>query len=370
MWLVGLAVVLTGLYRPDFGVYMALSAGTAIVLHSRQIIPPKQKLIDLLYFGGILMVLASPWLIFVTLGGGLRDYLYYSTIGGAVAGSGMSLPLFLPNDPLSFQNLGAVATIVFNLIPAISLIMMLRQRNKMDSDMVTKLSVLILASQLTLIQGWHRTGWEHLLQAIPTTFILLAYLFKRIQISFWSKDRFLSLIGLIMGVGLLSSVLIYRLPNLEKISVTRTLNDLKVFSLQRDQFTQLLIQQYPKSPLLRAMNYIRTCTEPNDKIIAWPYLIDFYYFTDRPLGGRLKAIGPIFRDAAQEEATVQNMEADDIDFFILLPHPFTPTELNIQDYAPIISEYLEETFVPIQQFGRITIHINHNRQPIVTCPIQ
>jgi hypothetical protein len=282
----------------------------------------------------------------------------------------MSLPLTFSSDLLSFQNLGTVATIVFNLIPAISLIIMLRQRNKMDSDLVTKLSVLIVASQLTLIQGWHRTGWEHLLQAIPTTFILLAYLFKRIQLSFWDKNRFVSLIGLVSGIGLLSSVLIYRFPNLEKISVTRTLNDLQVFTLQRDQFTELLIGQYPKSPLLRAMNYIRTCTEPNDKIIAWPYLIDFYYFTNRPLGGRLKALAPTFSGPDEEQMVVRDMQADDIAYLIFRPHVFNPTIPDTRDYAPIISEYLEETYIPIQKYGQISIYINGERQPPVDCSVR
>ena len=370
LWLVGLAVVLTGLFRPDFGAYLTLSAAAAILLRSTQTFTFKQKLVDLLYLAGIIIAVASPWLIFVTAGGGLRDYLYFSTIGGAVAGSGMSLPLLFSPDFLSLESFHYMATIAFNLIPGLTLIVMLRRKHMMDSDVVSKLSVLIVASQLTLIQGWHRTGWDHLLQSVPTTFILLAYLFKHIQLSLRDNARFISLIGLGIGAGLLSIMLIYRLPDLDRISVARTSNDLKAYRLQRDQFTKLMIERYPKSPLMRAMNYIRTCTNPNDKIIAWPYLIDFYYFTDRPLGGRLKGLGPIFNGADDEEAVVRDMETEDIAYYIFQPKRFSPTMLNIRDYAPIISEYLEETFVPIQQFGRIIIHINHNRQPIVSCPVR
>jgi hypothetical protein len=239
----------------------------------------------------------------------------------------------------------------------------------MDPRSLSKLSVLVVASQLTLLQGLHRTGWEHLLQAIPTTFILLAYLFKHIQLSFWSKSRFVSLIGLGLGIGLLSATLIYGLPNLEGISPARTLNSLKVYSLRRDQFTALLIRRNPKVPLLTAMNFIRTCTKPNDKIIAWPYLIDFYYFTDRPLGGRLKGVGPVFSGAKDEEVVVHNMEADDITFFVYRPKSFSPTTSRIEDYAPIIAKYLETTYIPIQQFGKITIYIHHNRQPVVDCDV-
>jgi hypothetical protein len=370
MWLVGLAVVLTGLYRPDFGAYMALSAATAIILRSKKTFAFKQILIDLIYFGGILIVLASPWLIFVTLGGGLRDYLYYSTIGGIVTSSGMSLPLLFSPDFLSLESFNYVATIAFNLIPGLMLIVMLRRKHRMDSDVVLKLSVLIVASQLTMIQSWHRTGWEHLLQAIPITFILFAYVFKRIQLSFWGKGRFVSLIGLVLGVGLLSSVLIYRFPNLDRISVTRTLNDLKFYRLERDQFTRALIKKYPTSPLLRAMNYIRTCTEPNDKIIAWPYLIDFYYFTNRPLGGRLKALAPTFSGPDEEQMVVRDMQADDIAYLIFRPHVFNPTIPDTRDYAPIISEYLEETYIPIQKYGQIIIYINKERQPPVDCSVR
>ncbi|MBI5825664.1 MAG: hypothetical protein HZB18_16675 [Chloroflexi bacterium] len=368
LWMVGLAVVITGLFRPDFGIYMILSAAIAMLFQKNFTI--KKNFVNLFYFCGILLVIASPWLIFVGTQGGLQDYLYNSTIGMVTTGVGMSLPVSVSQDILSLKNLQLLAKIAFNLIPALSLFVFFLDSHAPDLSTRPILFALIVASQLTLIQGLHRSDYEHLLQAVPTTFILLAYLLKHAANLFTTKKNMLSLIGLGLGIGLLSIMLFFSLPKWKDISMSKTLNNLALYNLRRDQFTEGLIQQYPNSDLLQAMNFIRKCTNPDDKIITWPYLVDFYYFTNRPLGGRLKAIGPIFTGSSDQEVVVHDMKTDDILFYVYRPMAFSPTAREIRDYAPIVANYLEETYVPVEKFGNIIVHIRHDNESSFICPSQ
>lgn len=368
LWPAGLAVTITGLFRPDFGVYMIVS--TAIAMLSQQHFTIRKRLMDLLYFFIILLVCASPWLIFVTLRGGLQDYLYNSTIGMVTTGAGMSLPVSVSEDFFSLQNLQLMAKIAFNLIPGLSLFIWFLNRRAVDSSTSSMLFALIAASQLTLIQGLHRSDYGHLLQSIPVTFVLLAYLFKHGDRLSMVKNNILPLIGVGLGVGLLSVMLFFSLPEWRSISMSKTLTQLTVYNLPRDRFTGSLIKRSPNSNLLQAMNFVRTCTKPDDKIIAWPYLVDFYYFTDRPLGGRLKSIGPFFKGSDDQEVAVQDVQTDDVSFYIYRPMTFNSTARNIQDYAPIVADYLEETYIPIKNFGDIVIYIKRDMEPAFTCSIQ
>lgn len=368
LWMVGLAVVITGLFRPDFGIYMILSAAIAMLFQKNFTI--KKKIVNLFYFCGILLVIALPWLIFVTIKGGLQDYLYNSTIGMVTTGVGMSLPLSVSQDILSLQNLQLIAKIAFNLIPGLSLFVFFLDSHVPDTSTRPILFALIVASQLTLIQGLHRSDYEHLLQAVPTTFILLAYLLKHAANLFTAKKNVFPLIGLGLGIGLLSIMLFFSLPKWEEISMNKTLNYLAVYNLRRDLFTESLIKRYPNSNLLQAMNFVRTCTKSDDKIIAWPYLVDFYYFTNRPMGGRLKSIGPFFKGSDDQETAVQDVQADDVSFYIYRPMVFNPTARNIHDYAPIVAKYLEETYIPIKNFGDIIIYVKRDIGPAFICSIQ
>ena len=364
--LVALGVVMTGLFRPDFGIYMVICI--AITLLARPVINMRQRFFDLLCLACIILIFAFPWLALLSIKGGLSDYIYASTINAASHASGMSLPLTASENMFSKEYIQFLVKIAFNFIPGISLILFVRRKNSMDLTTRSRLLAIIIAAQLTLIQGLHRSDWGHFLQSIPMTFVLLAYLIKQAILSVSRKNIFFPFIGLGTSIGLLVAMVLFSLPAWGNISIKDTWQSLKSYDLPRAQFVNSLIQKYPENEILQVMDFIRNCTSPGEKLIAWPYLLDFYYYTDRPLGSRYIGLSPGFFSAQKYQMrAIKELADEEVRFFIYRPITFTATAINISDYVPLIAKYLDQTYIPLRQYGDITIYVRHNTKPFPAC---
>lgn len=366
LWMTALAVVVTGLYRADFGGYMAICSSVGILtVPSRTL---RSRIWDVLHFGGAAVIIASPWLIFLLTRGALGSYLYASTIASSETAAGMSTGFSFSQNSPGLANLQTSAALVFLLTPATAFLLLLRQRHLMEQTQWSKVVALTAASQLSMIQALHRSDFAHLLQALPLTIVLLAWLLIQEPGHWRSIHGMPTLAGRILLVASLGAVLFMALPPWKDVSIRNSVARSKMYSLQRNEFMDALIARYRNNAALEAMNYVRSCSDPSVEILAWPYLLNFYYFTDRPFGSLVMALSPgYFTSDEYQRLIVQDLQARQAPLFIFQPLKFTARTENMEDYTPVVAEYLKATYVPERKFSNITIYVNRHSATGLRC---
>ncbi len=177
VWALGFAIALAGLFRPDFGAFAALTGIAAVAL--RPAPGPAVRLWRILGLLGAVLACATPWLLWVGVRGGLGEYIADSIVGAPRHAAGMALPLPVLHGPES-THAGATALLAafvfFAVLPLAAVVVLLFRRVAVDVGERARVLTLVVLAQATLLQAAHRSEVQHLLQAIPASFVLVAWL--------------------------------------------------------------------------------------------------------------------------------------------------------------------------------------------------
>ena len=308
LFLLAVCVTIAGLYRPDQGAYAFVVAALAVLLAERKIVRA------LVMLPAMILIAASPWLIFLIVRGGLKNYLLDSSVGAAEHAAGLSLPFPRPNFSQSFSsvaNLSASAFFVWWMIPVLATVVLLFRYQRFDRDRRTMILVTIVYAFLCLLQSAHRSDPGHLIQAIVPCYVLVAFLVK-MALSFSSGPRAIG--GLVAVAGLAAAMMISICAEYSGGWIASpnwgVMHDYAYFYAHRPAtYVARLRATYPALPYLQLIDFVETQTPPHGRFLAMPFMTTLYYLTQRPFAGGQMLLAPgYFSDAADQNKMVETLQ--------------------------------------------------------------
>ncbi|MGE4605655.1 MAG: hypothetical protein AAEJ52_02815 [Myxococcota bacterium] len=366
--LLAVAVAVAGLFRADFGVYCAL--GAFIAVGTRPAPSTAVRLRRVASLALAVFLCATPWLVFVAIRGGLSDYLFDSIGASAVVARVFALPFpgFNPHL-IPFYRAENALPILFplvNLVPSAALGVLIATRGRFAAEQRAQLFCALAIAQGTLVQSLHRSDYWHLLQAIPASFVLWAWLAglafpagalgnRPTRAGF---SRMLAAAGLVVLYGTLAT---HDWPGLDVVSKWR---HLRLHSSSRAEVLVHAEREDLRRGPVDLVLYVRECVEPSQRILALPRLMSIYYTSGRPFGGGQMLVAPGYFTAPEDQQRmVESLQSDGTVLLIDIPHyRYDGRDENRTDlYAPIVADYLRESFVPVRRFGEAVVGVHRDR---------
>jgi hypothetical protein len=287
----------------------------------------------------------------------------------------MSLP-FLRFDPaLPFHAPGNATFLLFvgfYAVPPVALVAALGTGLCAEVTERRRIVTAAVLAQMVLLHAAHRSDYQHLVQVIPPGLVLLAWLAGRAfafrPIAF-ATTRVpgrpgLAAITLMLAVPACVGVQVEGWP---RVDLRQAVETARLHAMPLDRMLAHLSAAQPENPLLEAVEYVRRCTAPTDRVVALPPLLGLYYFADRPFAGGQPAWSPGFFSAAADQrawiARVRRQRPRVVVGDLGSGFDGRP-ERSFAVYSRLVSEYISTRFVPIGAFGSIVV-----RAPVETAHV-
>lgn len=353
-------VVITGLFRADFGGFAALAALVAIASRPE---PFPARVRHVAGFLALAVLCLAPWVAWLTLRGGLGTYLVDTILVGPGHAAEMALPFprFDASAPLSADNALFLLYACYYALPAIAVGVALWPGVCPERSERRKIITAAVLAQAVLLHAAHRSDYSHLLQAIPVDYVLLAWLAgKALSRLGGTATGFvgrvaLAVLGVALAVSLWAGVRVGGWPS---PYAGQGLAALRYHAMERGELLGYLAATAPDDSRVQAIQYVRRCMSAGDRIVALQPWTALYYFGDRMFAGGLPNWSPGFfnRDSDQTRwiETVRRQHARLIlgDFSRQLD---ARPERTFSAYSPLVAAYVAEHYAPIGSFGPIVV---------------
>lgn len=354
-------VVVTGLFRADFGAFSAIAAGTAMLTAPQPLRTRARALAQLL---GLELVIVSPWVLWLAIHGAVGSYLVdtFLVAPGHAAAMSLPFPQFDSNASLlAANNAVFLLYVCYYALPAIAVAAVFWPGVCPDRTERRKVITTAVLAQAVLVHAAHRSDYSHLLQAIPVGFVLLAWLAGRalryrapVQMPQVVTRAAAAALAVAVGLSVWAGVRVGGWPS---PYAGMGLAAIGVHALPRDEMLAYLSATHPDDPRLQAVQYLQRCTAAGERIVALPPW-GLYYFADRMFAGAQPNWSPGFFSAAADQQrwidTVQRQNVPLIlgDFSRMLDGR---AERTFETYSALVSEYVDKQYVPIGSFGPIVV---------------
>lgn len=356
------AVVVTGLFRADFGAFGAIAACTAIAV-GPQLVQGRAR--ALAQFSGLGLLIVAPWVVWLAVHGAVGSYLVDTFLVAPGHAEAMSLPF--PHfdfgaSLLSADNAVFLLFACYYALPVVTVAAVLWPGICPDRIERRKVITAAVLAQVVLVHAAHRSDYSHLLQAIPVAFVLLAWLAGR-ALRYGAAMHVPPLMtraaAVVFAIALAVSVWAgVRVGGWPSPYAGRGLAAIRVHALPRDQMLAYLSATHPDDPRVQAAQYLQRCTGAGERIVALPPWTSVYYFADRMFGGAQPNWSPGFFSAEADQKrwidTVQRQHVSLIlgDFSRPLDGR---AERTFEAYSALVTQYVATEYVPIGSFGPIVV---------------
>lgn len=309
MLLVAAGAVVTGLYRPDMGAYVTVSSFIAVALARDDW---NGRLRGCVALALLMMLVCSPWLIFLITRHGLLAYVVDSTIGSATQAKGLALPFPFPRARLAWNapyNLQAYTFLLWWSLPLIAGLILLAGWSRIELTLRRRAVVVVAMSALCLIQSAHRSDYNHLIQALAPSYVLAAFVVSQLM------ESFAQLTIIRAGVAVMALMLAGLSVFTGAATGSLGAGTIAVFShyarfhfRDRAEFVVRSGRRDPANTFVRLTQFIAANTKPGERILAIPFLPTLYYFSGRPFAGRQMLIAPgYFSQEKDQRRMIQAM---------------------------------------------------------------
>jgi hypothetical protein len=308
MLLAAASIVVTGLYRPDMGAYAAVSGALAVAL-ARQ--TWSKRVTGLCQLGGFVLLVCSPWLVFLISRHHLIDYLRDSTFGAANQAQGLSLPFPRPTTQLPWNsptNLEAYTFLIWWSLPLVGAAILLTRGRQLDAMTRNRGVVTVAFAGLCLLQSAHRSELHHLMQSLAVSYVLAATVVSQLIDIFPSIAwrRLVSLIALALGGTSVAAGA--TIGSISGGSIKSVASYPRFYFCDRAEFVHRLDEKDPANEYVQLVRYIDAHTAPGDRILAVPFMPTLYYFADRQFAGGQMLVAPgYFSSDADQRRLVQTL---------------------------------------------------------------
>jgi len=367
-WLIScIVIVLTGLFRQDYGVYAVVVGALVIVWRYNG--DARGKLRELLKYIVTLFLIASPWLLFLQLNGSLYTYFYTSIIVAPHAVLSIAKPLEAYDFRASVftkTNVTFIYFWFFNMLPTIGLATLwFNRQNYIKEEHIRVLSLIVL-SELAMVQSMHRTDYSHVLQAIPMALVLYGWLAENIWQKLREGNKSIRVLAVMGGVGWLF-IAGLTFPELIQsrihlLTFAKHIRNLSVYTEDRPDYV-LAVEAGNPTETTQVIRYIMKCSTDTDRIIAYVRSTNLYYMTNRRFGGGIMSVNPGLLSSDEEKFVIETLENQQPIIFVDRPE-FTYTgnvETQFGNYATDLHDYLYAHFTEVERFGALSVLVNRSR---------
>jgi hypothetical protein len=355
-WLLAAAVAATGLYRADVGVFAAIAAAAVPLTRAA---PAAARLRSTLGLGLAVSACASPWLVWAAWRGGLVRYFSQTISGSLGIAAGMSVPFprFDASRAIASIESGVfLSFVVFLALPALALLVMVAT-SPVDRPTFRKIVSAALLAQGCLVQALHRSDHDHLVQALPTSLVLGAWIAGRLLARLHSRTGVLA--GVFTFAGAIASPLLLVATHQVQqptFRIATILERLGVYAQRPADVLAYIERLHPGLWIAELTRYARTHSEPGQRILALPSpLQNVYYFAERPFAGGQLVIAPgAFSSEQDQRALVERLEREPLALVLDMPLWSLEglEERKARSFAPILWAYLTQRFPEVKAFGR------------------
>ncbi len=365
LWaLAGLAatVVITGLFRADFGAFSAIAACTAVVT-APEPLRARARALALLLALGVLMI--SPWVVWLALHGAVASYLVDTFLVAPGHAAAMSLPFPRFDATTSIfaaDNAVFLLYACYYALPAVAVGAVLWPGVCADRHERRKLITAAVLAQAVLVHAVHRSDYSHLLQAIPVGFVLLAWLAGRaldrsraVQMPRGVGQAVGAVFALAVAVSVWAGV---RAGGWPSPYAGLGLAAIRVHALPRHEMLSYLSATHPDDPRLQAVQYLQRCTAAGDYIVALPPWVGVYYFANRRFGGGQPNWSPGFFSAeADQKRWIETVQGQHVQLILgdFSRNLDGRAERTFDTYSALVTEYVATEYLPIGSFGPIVV---------------
>ena len=367
--LLAAAVTATGLFRADFGAFAGLAAVVAIGTQSTAL---AERIGRLARFLALVLLFASPWLIWLGVRGGLPTYVADTLLNGPRHATAMALPFprYDAARPLAAPNVTFFLFACFYALPPITLLAALWPGVCRDVAERRRMVTAAVLAQAVLVHAAHRSDYTHLLQAIAICFVPCAWLAGQV-LSYRAPSGAARGFAAVARTALVGAVVValwagMSVGGFPSPQAGRGLRAWRVHAMQRDALLAHLAVEEPNNPLLQAILYIRRCTAPTDHIVALPPFIGAYYFSERSFGGTQPAWSPgFFSTGEDQQRWIERVRQEQVRLVLGDGSRMLDNRPDRQfaNYSPLITQYVETAFVAIGRFGPIVVRASRPSPP-------
>jgi hypothetical protein len=352
--LIGAAVAIAGLFRPDYGVYTLLASAITIIFADRRI--TRATLSRLSIFVISVGITVLPWLLFMIYRGTFIDYLLDSSFGAASHAKGLALPLPIPSLSLplrSIHNMRAFSFFLWYLMPLATLLLLFARRKALDPVYLTKAFAATLFAALCLLQSTHRSDFNHLIQAISCCYVLMGFLLNE-AIVLNRETRFVRWpTVLILAYCMAISLVSVSASRFTTHSVSRSSYSYftRFYRHRAPEFIRLTRIAYPNHAYLALLDAIQLHSGPGQRILAIPFETSLYFLSERPFAGGQMLMAPGYFSSDQDQRQlIETLKTQGNPLIIEAEdggYDNRPERMT-QNYAPIFYDYLSTQYRPIE----------------------
>ena len=300
------AVTLSGLYRPDYGMFTFVAGCAGVVLAGTPHLASAFRRLGLFTAG--VVAFASPWLVFLLLQGQLGSYLYDSSISALDHAAGLALPIphADPGSPFSDpKNLQRYSFLFWYSVPVVAIVILRIRWQKLGGNYRLSALLTVLLGSLCLTQSLHRSDFGHLLQALSVSYITMGFLINEAYALLragW-PSRFLGLaISGFCVVTLSATIAAGYAKQHERVTLSRAWEYIEQFYWQSPQeFLRATQESYGEQVYARLAAVIRRYTEPDERLVAVPFMTSLYMFSERTFGGGQSHMAPGYFSSEEDQ---------------------------------------------------------------------
>lgn len=357
-FLLGVTIGIAWLFRHDYGVYVGVGAFIAVILVD-ELITTKLKRLLILVCGAFVTLL--PWFVYLSY----HDSFFAYFVQLWLVSFGQSAGLGLPHPLIHWGDIRLTALyLLFFTIPVFSIIILFLKGSTWSKPR-SKTGIMLAAFSLVeLTQSSHRADLGHLLQGIPVTFLLAAWMWglpeganKRLSCVIKYGPVF------IIAIAALSlGIYRYGMSEGENLSFRHAYYRFAHLSLSREQLISTYSGYNPQSKELAVINALRKCTSPKEPVFLVPYDPQLLYFADRPIAGKIFELAPGFFDQSRFQKEIVASLTLEPPSVILWDVDYTFDKL--QERNPVythkmVFDFVSNNYIKGPVVGRFTTFLRH-----------
>jgi hypothetical protein len=368
LFLLTLAVVVTGLFRPDTGLYAAVAGLACVWLAHRE--SGKGFFREAALFFALLLLCASPWLAVLIVRHRLHDYFYESIHDGAGLAKGLSLPwprINFQHNTFATETFAAtIYNFFFTLVPFCA-VALYQSRKTVPAGQQKGLIATMILAQLCLLEAVHRPDYHHLNQALAPCLPLVGWVVS--QLPTWFKGsrgwRIAALASCAaLGFLLVASVVIeHRIGYGEhrKQSLAKTL---QLYTDTPDQILQYVLGRDPHNPYAQVaadLSYLSRY----EHVFVMPYYDSIYYFSGRTFGRYMQIVPGLYTSPADQRDIIADLKQEDIKVVVVDPtyQIDGKEDRRVDHFANIVLPYVMTHYREVAHYGRFSVRLAPGKLP-------
>lgn len=362
LFLLALAVTVTGLFRPDTGVYAVIAGIVCVALAYRG--EPGKGGRQLGLYAALLVICISPWLIFLIVRHGLFAYFYQSIVDGIGLGKGLSLPwprINFRHDTFSQETFVAIFyNFFFTLVPFCA-IAAYADRRGMPWQEKKRLIVTMVLAQGCLMEATHRPDYQHLNQALVPSLVLAGWGLARIpewiasRAGWWRVAGVLSVAAL--AFLLIAAVVVEKRIGYGEVKSGSASTMFRVYAGTVPDVLAYVLREQPGNPYAATAEFLRNGTSSGDRVFIMPYYDTLYYFSGRSFGRYMEILPGLSSSARDQEDLVADLAKENVRLVVVDPNFELDDrpERRVDRFCPIVLNYVMSRYRPAAQFGPFSV---------------